>query len=233
MARDPGPAGRIQSLFVGTAEARWPGRPPSAIGKQPTAGPLRLDWTGFIDDEQADLSVHGGLEKAVHHYAGEHMAFWKSEFPGKEDFFASGCFGENVSTSGLSETNLCLGDVFSFGTARVQVCQGRQPCWKLNAHTGLESMAARFQTSGRTGWYYRVLETGIVEAGSVMSLLDRIHPDWPLNQVIKARFDANLPLSLAGDLSRLPALSSSWRRAFERKSQRGYNENTDLRLKGP
>ncbi len=232
MSGTPETSGRILSLFTGTVQSLWPGKAPSAINKQLAEGPLQLGEHGFVDDRQADLKVHGGLEKAVHHYASEHMEFWRQAFPEHSDQFLSGCFGENISTTGLHEGNLCLGDILSLGTARVQVCQGRQPCWKLNEHTGLMEMAARFQKTGRTGWYYRVLENGVVCSGDEMQLLDRIHPQWSLTRLIKARFDPGLEVEEAMELSGLPALSDSWRRAFGNKSRAGFTENTDLRLLG-
>lgn len=226
------PAGRILSLFTGKAESLWPDRPASAIAKQLAGGPLSLGELGFAGDQQADLKVHGGPEKAVHHYASEHMDFWRRTFPDHAGRFVPGGFGENVSTVGLDEDNLCLGDVLSLGTARVQVCQARQPCWKLNLHTDIAEMAATFQKTGRTGWYYRVLENGVVAAGDEMSLLERSLPHWPLRRLIKARFDPDLDIAEALELSQLAVLSTNWRQAFARKSHAGYVENTDARLLG-
>lgn len=232
MSGVPEPSGKILSLFTGRVANPWPGKPASAISKQLAEGPLDLEENGFADDRQADMKVHGGPEKAVHHYASEHMEFWREMFPDHSNLFVPGCFGENLSTTGLTEKNLCLGDILSLGTARVQVCQGRQPCWKLNEHTGIPEMAAKFQRTARTGWYYRVLETGIVAAGDDMSLLERSHPQWSLKRLIKARFDPNLAVGDALELSQLSALSAHWRQAFGKKSQSGYVENTDSRLLG-
>ncbi|WP_108882314.1 MOSC domain-containing protein [Anderseniella sp. Alg231-50] len=226
------PRGKILALFTGKIESRWPGKAPSAINKQLAEAALRLEENGFVDDRQADLKVHGGPEKAVHHYASEHMEFWRGMFPEQGDQFVPGCFGENISTTGLHEDNLCLGDILSLGTARVQVCQGRQPCWKLNEHTGIRAMAAQFQKTACTGWYYRVLKNGVVAAGDDMKLLDRSNPEWMLKRLITARFDPNLAVADALELSRLPALSANWRQAFEKKSQSGFTENTDSRLLG-
>ncbi len=226
------PSGKILSLFTGKVESLWPGKAASAINKQMTAGRLDLQDHGFVDDRQADLKVHGGPEKAVHHYASEHMDFWRQMFPDHGGQFVPGCFGENISTAGLHEDNLCLGDILSLGTARVQICQGRQPCWKLNEHTGITEMAAKFQKTACTGWYYRVLDNGVVTAGDDMSLLDRSHPQWSLKRLIKARFDPNLAVGDALELSQISDLSASWRQAFGRKSQSGFTENTDSRLLG-
>jgi len=226
------PFGTIVGLFTGKVAHPWPGKPPSAIAKRSVDGPQHIDANGFVDDQQADLTVHGGLEKALHHYPSEHMAFWRNTFPAQANQFASGCFGENLSTTGITEQDLCIGDILSLGSARVQVCQGRQPCWKLNTHTGLDQMAARFQTTGRTGWYYRVLESGTVKTGDHIELIDRLSPDWSLSKVISARFDPCLDIAVAAELATLHALSASWRTAFGKKSNRGFTENTDERLQG-
>lgn len=232
MTRPRLPSGTIIGLYAGKVEERWPGKARSAIGKTRIDGPLRLEAEGFTSDEQADRAVHGGPEKAVHHYASEHMTFWRGLFVHRAERFVPGCFGENVSTEGLTEDNLCLGDLLSLGTAVVQICQGRQPCWKLNAHMELDAMAVQFQKFGRTGWYYRVVEPGDVRTGDSMTVIGRPCPDWPLNRLIPARFDPCLDPVVAAELSRIVVLSASWRAAFARKAGTDFVENTDKRLKG-
>jgi len=226
-------SGPVIGLYAGKPETLWPGKPPSAIRKRPLDGPVEIDASGLVGDLQADLAVHGGPEKAVHHYAAEHMAFWRTMYPGRADFFRPGCFGENVSTTGITEHALCIGDVLSLGSARVQVCQGRQPCWKLSAHVGLKDMAAQFQLTGRTGWYYRVLEGGSAAAGDEMRLLDRLHPDLSVHAVTQARFARRLDPAMAERLAALDALSENWRAAFAKKTDRFYREDARARLDGP
>lgn len=222
----------LGALFTGKAVSRWQGKPASAIAKQPVDGRVWLSSTGFASDEQADLSVHGGLEKAVHHYAAENYAFWKRELPEKAPAFAAGGFGENLSTTGLTETNICVGDVFEIGEAIVQVSQGRQPCWKLSAHIGLEDMAMRFQRSGLTGWYYRVLKEGFVRRGDRIALCERLQSDWPLSRVIAARFDTSLAPAIAARLADIPEMSQSWHKAFVRKCDTTYVEDIAPRIAG-
>jgi len=222
----------ITSVFTGEIEHRWAGKAPSAIRKQATDAILHLESDGFVGDNQADLNVHGGPEKAVHHYSAEHMEYWRQAFPDKADQFVPGCFGENISTIGLNEQNLCLGDVLTMGTALVQVCQGRQPCWKLNAHMDIPEMAAAFQRTGKTGWYYRVMQAGKVRSGDKMKLIERVAPSWSLERLINARFDKNLALNLAEELSTSPVISESWRKAFEKKRTKNFKEDTRARLSG-
>ena len=156
---DPEISCRVDGIFLGAIRDRWPGKPPSAIGKERVRGAQQITHAGFADDAQADLSVHGGCDKAIHHYATDHYRLWQAEGQ-----MAAGtgpaAFGENIATVGMTEDTVCIGDILRLGTAVVQVSQGRQPCWKLGLHTGNAGMPALFTRSGRTGWYYRVLEPG-------------------------------------------------------------------------
>lgn len=222
----------LGALFTGKAVVHWPGKPASAIVKHRLTGRVRVKKTGMEGDEQADLAVHGGPEKAIHHYAADHYPFWQTEFPDSASRFAPGAFGENLSTTGLTEDQLCIGDILRIGSAIVQVTQGRQPCWKLSAHIGRDDMAARFQRSRRTGWYYRVIEEGFMEANDPVALIERVHPEWPLATVIAARFNPKLDPEIARSLTLLASMSSSWRRAFSRKSDPDYAEDTTARLIG-
>jgi MOSC domain-containing protein YiiM len=223
---------RITSLHTGRARDRWEGRPPSAIGKEAVAGPLMLGLEGLAGDEQADRAVHGGPEKALHHYPADHYAAWADAWPEHAATFCAGGFGENVSTTGLTEADICLGDRLRLGAALVEICQGRQPCWKLSAHTGIGEMAARLQKSGRTGWYYRVIEPGEVAVGDAVALTERRHPDWPLSRVIAARFDSRLDPAVAAAIAALPELSESWRKSFLKKTDPAFVEDTGARLSG-
>lgn len=221
----------VDALFVGMPRDRWPGRPPSAIGKRPSDTPLDLTTTGFVGDAQADLRVHGGPERAVHHYPADYYPEWRTEL-GDRETFAPGGFGENVSTTGLSEDDVCIGDVFYLGGALVQISQGRQPCWKLSAYVGEERMAYLIQKTARTGWYYRVLEPGQVGLGDAILLQDRPQPDWSVRRVTLVRFDRTLDEATARAIAALPELNEGWREAFARKAG-GQVENTEARLDGP
>jgi len=212
------PFGQIIGLFIGKAETTWRHKEPTAIAKRPVDAPLWLTETGFQGDEQADRQAHGGINQALHHYSAEHMAFWQQQFPELKHVFKPGCFGENISGIGLDEDNLCIGDVLTLGTARVQVTQGRVPCWKLNAHIGNERMAQKFRMTGKTGWYYRVLESGYVCVGDFINVLERPAPDWSIAKVVKARFAPDLGRDTARYLAGLVNLSEDWRNTFAQKA---------------
>lgn len=222
----------LLGLFIGKAEQRWEGKAPSAIGKKPVSHPLDLAIDGFVEDNQADLAVHGGPDKALHFYPADHYAHWQKELPEKPYIFTPGGFGENLSSAGITEEKVCIGDVFELGDTRLQISQGRQPCWKLNMHLDEKSMVARFQKSGFTGWYFRVLQTGTVTPGDTLSLIDRPCPDWVLNKVIYARFDPKLDPGLARSLSELPELAENWRNAFAKKADKDFKEDTRARTEG-
>ena len=207
---------QVVGLFIGKTAYPWAGKPGSAIAKSAHYGRLGVSILGIEGDEQADPEVHGGPDQAIHHYASEHMSFWNAELPGQGKPFRPGCFGENVSTIGFTEETLCIGDILTLGTAIIQVSQGRKPCWKLDAHIGQPGVAYRFQKTARTGWYYRVLETGTVEPGGEMSVLERPEPRWPIIKVTRARFDPTLDRDTAQELAELAPLSRVWRTHFRK-----------------
>ncbi|MCK8464045.1 MOSC domain-containing protein [Aliiroseovarius sp. S1339] len=219
----------IEGLFVGPARNRWPGKPASAIAKTAIKGPQSLTLTGFKKDQQADLAVHGGPEKAVHHYAADHYADWQAEgliAPNTRP----AAFGENISTTGLREDSAFIGDIFRLGTAIVQISQGRQPCWKLNLHTGQDRMAHLFQKTLRTGWYYRVLEAGHVCQGDQIQLIERVQPKWTVAAVTDARLTKHIAQNDAKELAELSELALGWRKAFSRMADGNLAEDTSKRL---
>ncbi len=223
----------VKGLFAGRSQRRWPGRPPSAIGKTRLSGGVEISTRGIVGDEQADLAVHGGPDKALHHYPTDHYLWWRANLGAAADRFGPGSFGENISTGGATEKDLCIGDILELGGVRVQVSQGRQPCWKLGAHTGIADMARRMQESLRTGWYYRVLTPGQVAEGERLRLVERRHPRWTVRQVTGARFAPRIDPELARELAELPELAEGWRRAFARKADSDHgDEDQRRRLKG-
>lgn len=220
----------ILGLFLGKPEQRWEGKDPSAIRKTLADGVLQVTRTGLAGDQQADLTVHGGPEKALHIYPSEHYAHWRKVFPDKSEIYRNGGFGENISSEGFTEADLCIGDIFSAGSARLQISQGRQPCWKLNLHTDNPAQAASFQKTARTGWYFRVLEEGKIQAGDTIKVIDRPCPDWNLREVILARFNPRLDPAIASALSQLDELAEPWRASFAKKVDPSFQEDISRRL---
>lgn len=204
----------------------------SGIDKHPVRAALALGLTGFDGDQQADLRVHGGPEKAVHHYPRDHYDAWRADLGPLQVLDAPGAFGENISGRGLTERTVAVGDVFRLGTALVQVSQGRQPCWKLNLRFGVPDMARRVQTTGRTGWYYRVLEAGRVAPGDRLDLVDRLAPEWSLWRLWHTLYVDRMNLAELQAMAGLEVLAESWRRYAQRRVESGQVEDWTKRLEG-
>jgi MOSC domain-containing protein YiiM len=149
------------NVFTGKVRD-YDGSRPSAIAKVQVDGELTLTDVGLAGDEQAEKKIHGGPERALCHYPREHYQHWITAFPEQADLFVAPAFGENLSTEGLTENNVFIGDIFRWGDALIQVTQPRSPCFKLNYHFGISDMSARLQTAGKTGWLYRVVLAGQV-----------------------------------------------------------------------
>jgi MOSC domain-containing protein YiiM len=193
------------------------GRPVySAIAKRPVhRESLWLDWTNLSGDRQGDPKVHGGPDKAVYCYASEHFALWALEI-GRP--FGPASFGENLTLAGVTEAQVCIGDVWRWGDAVVQVAQPRYPCFKLAMHTRVEDMEQRLVTSGRSGWYLRVLQPGEVPVRGALSVEHRSDAGLSVLDAHRAfSSDDGSALALLPALIELPALAESWRRMLRRR----------------
>ncbi|MEO0062082.1 MAG: hypothetical protein RLZZ08_642 [Pseudomonadota bacterium] len=203
----------IEAVLLGKA-APFRGDDRSAIARTVAAGPIAVGPLGLAGDEQADLRVHGGPDKAIHHYARDHYAVWDAELHGHALLAAPGAFGENLSTTGITESDLRIGDRFRLGTALVEVSHGRQPCWKLDHRFGGAGIMKRVVQTGRSGWYYRVLEPGTVQAGDTLELVEAGTAEWTLPRVfdlLVAGHHKNDPAAVAA-LAGLAPLAEAWRR---------------------
>ena len=160
---------RVVSVNVGLPRDVTFGRKKvrTAILKEPAAGAIPLARLGFEGDGQADPKYHGGPDKAAYLYPFEHYAYW-AEALGRTDL-APGAFGENLTTEGLLETEVRIGDVFEIGSARVLVTRPRTPCAKLGLRFGALDFVRVFAAAGRSGLYLRVVEEGMVEAGDAIA----------------------------------------------------------------
>lgn len=204
----------------------------SAIDKRARTGRIACGALGVDGDEQGDLRVHGGPDKAVHHYPSEHYAAWRAEIGAHPLLDAPAAFGENLHTRGLTEADVCLGDRYRVGEALLEVSQARQPCWKLNERFGRPDMAAQVQRTGRTGWYSRVLEAGAVWAGAELVLQARPHPEWPLARLLDLLYRPSLDAAELRAALALP-LPPNWERLLRRRLESGAVESWDARLAGP
>jgi len=187
---------------------RWGNPIRSGIVKRPVAAAtLSLDTLNLEGDRQADLTVHGGADKAVYAYPSEHLPRWNEEL-GTE--FGIGTFGENLSTAGWLEDAVRIGDIWAWGEALLQVSQPRSPCYKLAAVTGRPDLLKRFVRSGRTGWYLRVLEPGTVRVAGPAQVVTRDPAGITVLDAHRA-LTAETGRHVLEIIANVPALAEAWR----------------------
>ena len=187
----------------------------TGIFKEPIAHRVMMRTLNLDGDRQADLSVHGGPEKAVYVYPSEHYDFWKHELPDMD--LPWGVFGENLTTTGLLETEVNIGDKFRIGTAEVMVTQPRMPCYKLGIRFGRADIIKRFLLSERTGFYLSVLKEGEVGAGDEMELFERNASGIKVVDVTRLYSTDKDNVDLLRRLIALQNLPESWRGYFQKR----------------
>ena len=207
------PSMQLLSVNVGRPRVlNWHGREiRTAIFKQPVAGPVALAGFNLAGDEQADLRVHGGPDKAVYAYDATHYAAWQALLPAWTDW-APGLFGENLTTEGLLETAVRVGDVFGLGTARLRAVQPRQPCYKLNLRFDDGGMVARFAQAARPGIYFRVEEQGTVRAGDALTLLEAAPTTITIQDISHLLLARTVDAGQLAEILALPHLPAEVRR---------------------
>ncbi len=187
----------------------------TGIFKHPLQGRVMLRTTNLDGDRQADLSVHGGPNKAVYGYPSEHYPAWSAELPELLDPARTrGTFGENFTTEGLLETDVSVGDCYRVGSAMVRVTTPRLPCYKLAAKFQRDDMIERFLRSGRCGFYFAVVEEGEVGVGDKFEFLGREDPTLTIaevNTLYTAKSPDRESLQRSLDVKSLP---ESWRDRF-------------------
>jgi len=183
--------------------------------KSPVSGPVWLGRTNLFGDGQGNRRVHGGPDKAVLAYSANHYPAWRREMS-KPDL-PYGAFAENFTVDGLVEDTVCIGDVYRVGDARVQVTQPRQPCQNITHRWRIERLTECVEETGRTGWYQRVLDEGIVEAGQTVTLLDRPSPLWTIARATGVMHRRHTAPAEAAALAALPWLSEAWRSTLVRQ----------------
>lgn len=190
----------------------------TGIFKQPVSGPVQLRTLNLDGDRQADLSVHGGPYKAVYAYPSEHYDHWRQQLPGVD--LPWGMFGENLTTTGLSEHELHIGDRLQIGSALVMVRQPRMPCYKLAAKFQRDDIIERFLHSARSGFYFSVEQEGEVSEGDSLEFLSRDSDGITIAEMnrlfVKDKYDRNL-LQKAMNTSALP---EDWREYFAPRLER-------------
>jgi len=218
------------NVFTGLVRD-YEGSRPSAIGKRLVDGALRLAPLGLEGDFQAEKVIHGGPDRALCHYPREHYAYWAARFPERAERFSAPAFGENLSTEGLTERNVFIGDIFRWGDALIQVTQPRSPCFKLNFHFAIPDMASTMQESGRTGWLYRVIAGGEVSADAPLEPVARLSVISVFEAGVIAWYQPFDDESYRRLLS-AAGLSASWARTMQKRRLSGVIEDNSRRLWG-
>jgi MOSC domain-containing protein YiiM len=190
----------------------------TGIFKEPVPGPVMLRTLNLDGDRQADLSVHGGVSKAVYAYPSEHYAFWKQELP--EMTLPYGMFGENFTTEGLAEDTVHVGDCFRVGEAELMATEPRLPCYKLGLKFGRADILRRFLQSRRTGLYFAVSKEGLVKAGDEIELLSRDENEITVSDITRIYAFEKDDLATLQRAVKLNALSKSWREYFQKQIEK-------------
>lgn len=164
----------INKVLIAEQGVIGPDETPTGFFKVAVDDPINLLELGLEGDFQADRRVHGGLDKAIHHYAAENYDLLKQALPHLAEKFNPGTIGENFSTNNFTEENIHIGDIFTVGSAIIQVSQPRRPCWKLNHRYGNGHLAKFVVDQQITGWYYRVLQAGKLQVGDDLVLSERL-----------------------------------------------------------
>ncbi|MGO4268998.1 MOSC domain-containing protein [Paenibacillus sp. TAF58] len=188
----------------------------TGIYKSPVSSPLYVGGTNLDGDGQADLKYHGGVDKALCVYCDEHYAYWENVMERKLDY---GAFGENLTVRGLLETDVCIGDTYQLGEAIVQVTQPRQPCHKLAKRHDMLDLPVQVQHTGYTGYYFRVLQEGIIDEHSTVKLIEKQPAGITVDYANQIKFHDKSNMEGVKRILAVKELSASWRESFEQRLQ--------------
>ncbi|MDO7844959.1 MOSC domain-containing protein [Hymenobacter sp. M29] len=204
----------------------------TALLKEPITAPHWLSELNIDGDEQADLRNHGGPDQALCVYPGVHYAHWSAQLG---QAMPAGSFGENLTLAGpWTESDVCIGDIFQFGEATVQVSQPRSPCWKIARRWQAPLLSQWLQETGFTGWYMRVLRPGHIQPTSSLELLERPYPEWTVARANSAKYEQRHNRALVAELAACPALGQHWLRKMQGRLSGVLPLNDDAnRLQGP
>ena len=208
---------KLLSINVGLPrEVKWRGKVVrTSIFKAPVSGRVRVMRLNVEGDQQSDLSVHGGVEKAVYAYPSEHYAFWRNQIASTD--FPWGAFGENLTTEGLLEDGVHIGDRFRAGSTEFIVTQPRMPCFKLGIRFNRPDMVKRFLRSGRVGFYLAVVHEGDIGAGDSLDLVAEDNSHITVADVVGLYAADAANQDLLRRASELSALPESWREYFRER----------------
>ena len=204
-------------LFTGSIRPLPESGRPTGMFKSPCFSDIQFTFEGIIGDQQADRRVHGGPEKAVHLYPASHYRQLAGQFPETKVALSPGTLGENLSVDGLDESHVHIGDIWQFGGVRLQLCQPRNPCWKIDERLGIDGVAEYIAKHYLTGWYWRVVQEGQASAGDWLSLQTRIPGNMSLLEAMKLWAEHRPDLHQLEKLSRTEGIASHWQRKIQQR----------------
>lgn len=220
----------VQGVFIGRAE-EYRGGLRGSGDKLEMHREVWLGSAGLPGDDTSERRHRGGLDRALHHYPAEHYRHWRKRYPLRR-WQAPAC-GENLSTFGLGEADVCIGDLFHWGDALIEVSQPRSPCYQLGRRWSLPELPQLLQAQGRCGWFYRVRRAGMVSADAPLELVQRHYPQLSVATLLHWFF--NEPLERCGlrQMLACDALSLRWRKIAAQRLASGQVEDWTARLSGP
>jgi MOSC domain-containing protein YiiM len=187
----------------------------TAIFKDPVKRPIMLRKLNLDGDKQADLTVHGGVDKALCSYPAEHYDYWRKQFPNMDLIW--GMFGENFTTEGLMEDAVNIGDQFQIGSAKLVATQPRMPCYKLGVRFGRMDVIRRFMASRRPGIYFKVLQEGQVEAGDKIKIIRKDENNVTVKDIVRLYVRDDEDIETMRRATKIESLPEGWRYEFEQK----------------
>jgi MOSC domain-containing protein YiiM len=211
---------KVVSVNVGLPrKVTWQGKTyRTGIFKDPVEGAVPIHFDNLEGDGQAELSVHGGTDKAVYAYPSEHYRYWRDRFP--ELDMPWGMFGENLTTNGKTEESVHIGDRYRIGSAQVVVSQPRMPCSKLGMRFQNKAIIKDFLASKKSGWYYSVAKEGSVSAGDEIQLIDRASDSISVREILELHERRHAERDILESIVQIEGLSEAWRRRFLRLMNR-------------
>jgi MOSC domain-containing protein YiiM len=211
---------KILSVSVGLPrEVAWQGKVvTTGIFKEPVKGPVMLRALNLDGDGQADLTVHGGVTKAVYAYPSEHYAFWRTELPAVDLLW--GMFGENLTTEGLLDDAVYIGDRFRVGETELMVTEPRMPCYKLGIKFGRADIIKRFLASRRSGFYFAVAREGMVSAGDALELIGREQQEISVADITRLYAFEKDDVKALRRAIEVDALPENWKGYFQRQLEK-------------
>lgn len=203
----------------------------TAIEKSRIDGDIYLSFEGLEGDECADKKNHGGLDRALHQYPSEHYSYWRKKYNLGNDCQEPG-MGENLSSTGMTEDTVYIGDRYSWGDAIIEVSQPRSPCFKLSRRWGVEDLSVHMQEIARCGWLYRVVQPGTVSAANPLVLVERVPNALSIQETCDLYFGSPLDSSSLHKLMTQKGLAESWMNKISKRLETGELENWNFRLLG-